>query len=417
MTYNYHTLPNGIRLLHQYADYPAAHCGVFIDTGSRDEREDENGLAHFIEHTIFKGTKKRKAWHILNRLESVGGELNAYTSKEETVIYSSFLKQHYERALELIADLIHNSVFPDKELKKEKEVIADEINSYKDTPGEEILDVFDELLFQGHPIGRNILGTQESLKKFNRSMIMDFIARNYKPEKIVICSVGKIDFGKLIKLAMKHFMIPGKENLDSMNNRGLPAHQRIPVTETSVFSKTVIKPVFQAHCVIGTAAYPRNHPNRYPMILLNNILGGPAMNSRLNITVRERYGYSYHIDSNYQPYSDTGIFNIYMGCDESSLDKAINLVHRELKLLREVKLGSLQVHLARQQIQGQITLGNESNINRMLAIGKSHLHNHEVKTLEELITIFDRITSSDLIECAREVFHKDQLSTLIFKSR
>ena len=401
-------LHNGFRILHIEAEAPASHCGLFIDTGSRDELEDENGLAHFIEHVIFKGTRKRKSWHILNRLESVGGELNAYTTKEETCIYASFLSEHYERAVELISDLVQHSVFPEKELEKEKEVIIDEINSYRDTPSEEIHDRFEEMLFEGSPLGRNILGTEESIRYFNKEKIIGFMRRNYHPEKMVLCSAGKIDFGRLKDIAEKYF---------STLAAGSGSVARTAAGEPKRFKSGMDKPVHQTHCILGTTAYNRRDPRRYAMTLLNNILGGPAMNSRLNLSVRERHGYCYHIESFYQAYLDTGVFGIYLGTDNDYLEKSLSLIRKEIKVLREKTLGIQQLRQAKKQIRGQITLAYESNQNRMLALGRNYLHDGMVLTLPEFLMKFEEITGDDILEISREALDPDQFSMLTYSGK
>jgi predicted Zn-dependent peptidase len=325
MVYKTHILNNGIRIIHKHVNNGVAHCGLIINDATRDESDDENGIAHFIEHMIFKGTQKRKAFHILSRMENVGGELNAYTTKEETSIYASFLPKYYERAIELIFDIIFHSVFPEKEIKKEKDVVTDEINSYRDNPSEEIYDDFENLLFSGHPMGRNILGTIENVKGFSRRKILDFIGQNYHTDQMVITSVGNIDFEKLKKIYEKYFSgipeNPGK-------------NQRKTFQNYKPLNKIEEREVFLSHGCIGNLAFPMNDKRRLPMVLLNNILGGPGMNSRLNLGVREKYGFTYSIDSQYIPYSDTGVFSIYLGTDKGYMEKSIELVHKELQKLR-----------------------------------------------------------------------------------
>jgi predicted Zn-dependent peptidase len=304
--FQYHTLSNGIRLVHKHVDSIVAHFGIIINTGSRDEEIQEQGLAHFIEHVIFKGTSKRKSYYILSSMENVGGELNAFTSKEETCIYSSFLSKFYQRAIELISEITFDSTFPEKELKKEKDVVIDEINSYKDSPSEEIFDDFEDLIFDGHSIGRNILGTPKNIKKFNKTSILDFIEKNYHTDQIVISSVGNIEFSKLVKLVEKSF--GGiKEKCRS--------HQREKFTDYKAKTIHIKKKTFQTHCMIGNVAYSSTEEKKTGLILLNNILGGPGMNSRLSLAIREKYGFCYNIESNYTPYSDIGFFSIYLGTE------------------------------------------------------------------------------------------------------
>jgi len=399
------SLPNGLRVLHVPADGPVSHIGVFVNAGTRDESQQENGLAHFIEHTIFKGTKKRKSYHILTNLESVGGELNAYTTKEETCIYATVLNEHLSRAIELIADIILNSTFPVKELKKEKEVIMDEINSYKDSPAEEIYDVFEENLFAGHPLAMNILGTPEHLKAFGQEHIKRFLTRHYYGANMVICIIGKASAEKVFPFLERHFgPLPGK-------GRG---HQRKPFAGVPAFSLTLERSTYQTHTVLGSLAYDRRDDRRIAMFLLNNLLGGPALNSRLNLSVRERHGYTYGVESVYMPYSDTGVFSIYMGTDSENLDKALNLVHKELEKVRKVPLGTLQLHQAKRQLTGQIAIANESNLNRMLAVGKTFLHDDRADSMEEIRAQIDGVTREQVLEVANEVLAPERLSLLIF---
>ena len=406
MDYQTFQLTNGIRLIHQYIDSPVAHLGLIINTGSRDEEENEQGLAHFIEHVIFKGTKKRKAFHVLSRLEDVGGELNAYTTKEETAIYASFLNEYYHRTMELISDIIINSNYPEHELEKEKEVIIEEINSYKDSPSEQIYDDFEELIFPEHPFGRNILGTPEHLRKFHKKEIKTFIKKNYHTDQMVICSVGKIPFHRLQKLAIRYFQhLP--ENLRTT--------QRKAITLYRPEIKVVNYETYQSHCIIGNQAYDSNHPKRFAMVLLNNILGGQSMNSRLNLALRERQGLTYNIESNYTAYTDTGVVNIYFGTDRENLDRALSLVHKELEKLRSQKLGSLQMSKGKKQLIGQMAIAHENREELMLTLGKSYLLYNKVDDLKTVQAKIETITADDLIEIANEVFAPDKLSTLIFK--
>ena len=341
----------------------------------------------------------------MSRLENVGGELNAYTSKEETFLYASFLDQYYERALELFSDILYNSVFPEKEIKKEKDVVLDEINSYKDSPFELIFDEFEELLFNNHPVGRCILGTPKSVKSFSRDHIIAFIKRNYAPERMVICTVGNIPFDKLKTLAGKYFSF-----FKSVAKPLLRSRFDAYVPQKRVDSKSN----FQVHCMMGNVAYDVKNERRTTLGLLTNILGGPGMNSRLNLGIREKYGYSYNIEAHYQPYSDTGIFSIYLGTDNGYLEKSVRLVHRELKLLRDKKLGSLQLHRAKKQLIGQMAISLELNLNEMISIGKSHLFFDRVDGFEDIIRKIEGIGATELLEVANEIFIPDHLSMLTY---
>ncbi|MBN2164814.1 MAG: insulinase family protein [Marinilabiliaceae bacterium] len=406
MQINTYTLENGIRLIHSEGNSAVGYAGLIINTGSRDEDENEHGMAHFIEHVIFKGTKKRKAYHILSRLDDVGGELNAYTTKEETCVYASFLKQDMERAIELIHDITFNSVFPEKEIEKEKEVIIDEINSYKDSPSELIWDDFEEMVFRNDPMGRNILGTPETLKSFTKKDILKFLHNNYHTNQMVLCVVGDISFRRLTVLCNKYFaQVP--ENLR--------IEERKPVIGYIPEYKEIEKGTFQNHIIIGNVAYDLNHPNRLGLHLLSNILAGPGSNSRLNMALREKNGIAYNIESSFSPYHNTGIFGIYFGTDAENLKRSLRIIERELNLLRNVKLGDLQLYKAKRQLKGQLTISMENKESLMLSLGKSYLFYNKVDSLEKIYRKIDSISGSDLLDIANEIISKDQLSTLIFK--
>jgi predicted Zn-dependent peptidase len=401
-----HILPNGIRLIHKPTDSPVGHLGVLINAGSRDEEPDEHGLAHFIEHSVFKGTRNRKAFHILSRIEDVGGELNAYTTKEETTLYSTFLSEFYDRTAELLSDILFNSTYPEKELNREKEVVLEEINSYKDSPSELIFDDFEELIFDGHPIARNILGDPVNLKKFNRDSVLRFIERNYHTDQMVISSVGNIRFPALVKLAEKYF---GQAEARLRSNGRQRFEHYVPS------SRTMEKDTFQSHCLMGNIAYDIKHKRRIAMVLLNNIIGGQAMNSRLNMSLRERKGLAYNIESGYTAYTDTGLFNVYFGTDHSMLEKAVDLVLKEFKLLQEKKLGVLQLSKAQKQLMGQIAISTESHDDLMLSVGKSYLLFNKVDSMPVIFKKIEAITPSDLMEVANEVLNANQMSRLVYK--
>lgn len=405
MAYYQSVLPNGIRIIHSERRSKVSHCGIMIDAGARDELPEESGLAHFIEHTLFKGTKKRKAYHILSRLENVGGELNAYTSKEETFVHASFLSDYYERALELLADILSNPTFPEKEIRKEIDVVIDEINSYKDSPSELIFDEFEELLFAGHPLGNSVLGKPETVRSFSREAIQRFIHRQYAPEHMVIATVGNISADRFEKLCLKYF-----GDYPFHGNGGL----RTPFTGYQPHQKTDSKSNYQVHCMLGTLAYPISSPRRITMSLLNNITGGPGMNTRLNMTVREQYGYCYTIESHFQPFSDAGYFAVYFGTDNGYLEKAIQVIFREFKRLRENALGTLQLHRAKRQLIGQLAMAYESGPAEMQAIAKSCLYLHRADTFEEICLNIENITSGDLLEVANEILVPEQFTRLTY---
>lgn len=408
MIYQYHILKNGIRVIHRQANSIVSHCGLIVGTGSRDELPKESGMAHFIEHMIFKGTGRRKAYHVLSRIENFGGDLNAYTTKEETCIYASYLSPYYERSIELFADVVFNSVFPSKEMEKEKSIILDEINSYNDSPAEQIFDDFESLLFKGHPLAANILGTPETVNKFKRNDIFRFLKRNYRINNMVIASVGDISFDRLLKLLEKYF-----EGFEASDQK----IEREPFENYNPISKTVKNGSYLSHLIIGSEAYSRNNDKRFSLLLLNNILGGPALNSRLNLSLREKYGYAYSIESIFQPYSDTGVFAIYLGTDNKNIDKSIKVVKKELKLLRDQKLGTAQFSRAKKQLSGQLAIQYELRLNEMLSIAKSHLYRPVIKSLDEFLMEIEKLSTNSLMEAANEVFDEKQLSMLIFEGK
>lgn len=408
MEYNFFQLKNGIRIVHKYIDTNVAHCGLIINAGSRDEDGKENGIAHFIEHCIFKGTSKRKSYHILNRLDSVGGDLNAYTTKEETCVYASFLHEYYERTIELLSDIVFNSTFPAKELIKEKEVVIEEINSYKDNPSELIFDEYEEYMYAGHPIGRLILGTPSNVRKFKSPDLQNFIHKNYNTDEMVFCSVGNIKFAQLVKLVEKHFAIyPANER--KLTRQAFTDYKPMNIVKN--------KRTYQTHTLIGNMAYGTKDKRKNGLTLLNNILGGPAMNTRLNLAVRERHGYAYTVESNYTPYTDTGLFSIYLGTDTSSNQKAIDVVMKELGKLRTTKLGNMQLKSAKKQLIGQVEIAYESNLNEMLSIGKSYMIFNKVDSIAEINAKIEKVTEDEIIEIANEIFDPSQLSYLIYKSK
>jgi predicted Zn-dependent peptidase len=355
---------------------------------------------------LFKGTTKRKAYHILSRLEDVGGELNAYTTKEETAVHASFMKEHYDRSMEIISDIAFNSVYPSKEIEKEKEVVIEEINSYKDNPAELIFDDFEEQVFLNQPIGRNILGTFETVKSFTQKDIFSFIANNYDTSQMVFCSVGNISDEKILKLFKRYFSEIPIRNI-------LPKKLKSWSYEPSSVTKKMN--TFQNHCIIGNVAYDLKDKRRMGMFLLNNILGGQGLNSRLNLSLREKNGFAYNVESSYNPYCDTGVFSIYFGTDSHNLDKSIKIAESELIKLRSVKLGTIQLSKAKNQIKGYLARGYENHESLMLSLGKSLLVFNKIDSIEEVCEKIDNVTSSEILETANEVFDISKLSTLIYK--
>ncbi|MEZ4799252.1 MAG: pitrilysin family protein [Flavobacteriales bacterium] len=399
------SLSNGIRVVHQPLDREVAHCGILIGAGSRDEMENEHGLAHFMEHGLFKGTKKRKTFHILSRLDAVGGEINAFTAKEETWIHASFLKEHFERSIELIADITFNATFPDHEIVKEKEVIVDEINSYKDSPAEMIFEDFDGMLFKNHPIGRSILGSEASIEKFKSKDLIRFRKRNFTSSNIIFASAGKIDIVKL-KLILEKYV--GSHHLPDS------PISRTPFKGYKSFNKTEKKDIHQVHLVMGTKTYSYKDKKRPALTLLNNILGGPAMNNRLSLNIREKHGIAYHIDSTYAPFSDTGVFSIYLGTDKNNLVKSQDLIWKELKFFTEKPLSLRQLSDAKKQIIGQIALAQDSGSAIMFNLGKSLLLFDKIDSLEDVFKSIEKIDAKQVWDVANEVFDPRRMSTLTY---
>lgn len=402
--YQVHTLSNGIRILLKHSASAITHCCFVVNAGSRDEPEHKDGLAHFIEHLLFKETETRSTNQILNRLELVGADLNAYTTKEYTCIHASLLRQHLERTVDLFQDILFHSTFPQQELEKERGVILDEIASYLDQPEEAIQDDFEELLFSGHPLGKNILGTPETVGAMDKSDIKHFMEANYDTSEMIFAVFGDHDFKKLVKLAEKYFgVIPAnhskKIRLRPHDNKG----EKL----------TIERPITQAHCIIGNRAYSAAHHNKTGLLLLNNLLGGMGMSNRLNLEIREKYGIAYTIESNYTPLTDTGIFSIYFGTDPEKAEKALRLVHKELKKLRDQKLGSLQIQQAKQKFIGQIALAEENRMGLIISMAKSLLDFDHVDTLDQIFEKINACSAEQLLEISNEVFD-DSMTTLTF---
>ena len=403
---NEYTLPNGLRIIHEPTLSKVAYCGFAIDAGTRDEAENEQGMAHFVEHLIFKGTEKRKAWHILNRMENVGGDLNAYTNKEETVVYAAFLKEHLERALELLGDIVFHSTFPQHEIEKETEVIIDEIQSYEDTPSELIFDDFEDMIFRNHPLGRNILGKPELLRSFRTEDVLSFTRRFYQPGNMVFFVQGQYEFKRIIRLVEKYLLdIPDVK----VENRRTPPPLNVPE------HMTVARDTHQAHVMIGSRGYNAYDDKRTALYLLNNVLGGPGMNSKLNVSLRERRGLVYNVESNLTSYTDTGAFCIYFGTDVDDMDTCLKLTYKELKRMRETKMTSSQLAAAKKQLIGQIGVASDNFENNALGMAKTFLHYHKYESSELVFKRIEELTAEMLLEVANEMFAEEYLSTLIYK--
>ncbi|MBX7094394.1 MAG: insulinase family protein [Flavobacteriales bacterium] len=381
------------------------HAGLTIGAGTRDELNHEQGMAHYIEHCLFKGTKSKKSLEIISRLDAVGGELNAYTTKEETVVYGSFDQQFLERGLDLISDVVFNSVFPAAEITKEKTVIIDEIKSYQDSPSELIFDEFEENIFKGHPLGHNILGTEKSLKSFERKTVLDFFERNYIPENMTLSITGALSESKVKTLVKKYF---------SVTKKSVVRLGRVRPETISNFKLKKNYSTFQDHYIIGGEAYERENKWRPAFILMNNVMGGNAMNSRLNLILREKNGFAYNTEASYLPYSDTGLFMIYFGTDHKNLKRCEDLVNLEIKKFKQNRLSPTQLQQAKIQLKGQIALSDENRLNRTLSAGKSLLVYGKIQTLKEVYKKIDKITSGDVLHVANEVYAESNLSKLIF---
>lgn len=399
-------LSNGIKVVYLKRKAYVAHLGVMIHAGSRFEQPNEQGLAHFIEHCIFKGTKKRSAFDVFSDLDRVGGELNAYTNKEEISVHASFRKTHFSIAAELIGDILQNATFPEKELKKEKEVILDEIMSYLDSPVERIYDEFEEHLYAGHSLGYNILGTKKSVKGFRREDILNYIERLFTPKNMVISFVGAVPESEVKNILEAEF--------GSITGEGKP-HIEPPLISIPPFHVREKKSNYQIHTLVGGMAPSYNEDNRRAMTLLTNLLGGPALNSRLILSIREKHGYAYNVEANYTPYSDTGYWNIYLGTDKKYLKKAVKLIHVELNKLINEQLTESEISEAKEQLKGHLALSLDSNLELMFSLGKSVLIFGKVDSMKEIYAELDKISVEDVQKVAQTYFAEDKLSELIFE--
>ena len=441
MKYNTYTLDNGLRIIHLPSDSKVVYCGYQINAGTRDEEPGEEGLAHFCEHVTFKGTERRKAWHILNCLESVGGDLNAYTNKEGTVYYSAILKEHIARAVDLLSDIVFHSVYPQAEIDKEVEVICDEIESYNDSPAELIYDEFENILFKDSSLGHNILGTAEQVRSFTTEDALRFTRKLYRPDNAIFFAYGDIDFKKLVKLVGRALadddsgklaeeklpqisqmtQISGDENSitteKSVSSVKSVVPKNYPSVGEEIAGQTIVmqKNTHQAHVMIGTRAYDVNDDRRMPLYLLNNILGGPGMNAKLNLALREHNGLVYTVESTMVAYGNTGTWSIYFGCDEHDIKRCLRLVRKELDRMMEKPLSDSQLKAAKKQIKGQIGVACDNRENFALDFGKSFLHYGWEKNVDRLYEQVEAITSLQIQDVARELFDKNRLITLIFK--
>jgi predicted Zn-dependent peptidase len=400
------TLENGIRVVHkQVTNTKILHCGIILDIGSRDENPQQYGIAHFWEHMAFKGTSRRKAYHIINSLDSVGGELNAYTTKEKICFYASVLDSFDDKAVELLADITFNATFPEKQLEKERQVILEEMAMYQDTPEDSIQDEFDEIVFEGHSMAHNILGTSENVKSFTKKDFTGFIKNNIDTGRIVVTFVSNLPLKRIKKLANKHFTSVVNQKSDK---------KRIPLTSYKAEHVTKDREILQAHFALGKPAFSINNEKRIPFAMLVNLLGGPGMNSRLNLALRERLGYVYGIDAQYHAYTNTGLLSFLFATEKKNLKRSINVVHREIKKLKDTQLGKVQLHSLKEQMMGHLAMSAENNVGMMLSYGKSLLDLGRINSIDTVFKKIQDVTAQELIELANQELDVDAMSTLTY---
>ncbi|MCM1150465.1 MAG: insulinase family protein [Alistipes sp.] len=404
MEFSTYTLPNGIRGIHRQVRGAVAHCALVIGAGSRDERPGEYGLAHLTEHAFFKGTQRRRAWQVNCRLENLGGELNAFTTKEETTIHATTLRGDFVRAAELIADVAFRSTYPEHELEREKEVIVDEINTYKDSPADLIYDTFEDLIFEGSELGHNILGNKSSLMRHDGDAIRAFTARTHTTDRMVFSSIGNFSARTAEAVALRYFGEQGA------TVRGF---ERIAPPPVAPFEKSATKHTHQSHCIIGNRACGIDDERRLPLSLLVNLLGGPSANSLLNVEIREKHGLSYNIEATYTPYGDSGVVAIYFSSEHANEAQCIELIEKQLRRLRTEPLSPRRLSMAKKQFIAQLAISSESNESYMLSAGKSLLTHGEVDTMEQVYAKIRALTAAQLTEAAEAVF--TGMSRLIYR--
>ncbi len=415
------TLANGLRVVHRPADNEVSYCGFMIDAGTRDEQQPGcYGMAHFIEHILFKGTTRRNSWHISNRMEAVGGELNAFTTKEDTTFYSIFLHRDFNRACELLCDLLCHSTAPEQELRKEQEVVIDEINSYLDNPPERIYDEFEESLFAGHPLGHGILGTEETVRSFNSRACLDFIAQYYRPEQTIFFSYGRTPWRQVVKCIEKYYdkAATSPQSMTSVARRKQEAvlTGSEPLAEAALAHPRIIQQdTHQAHVILGSRSYPIGSSNSAALALLNNLLGGPGMNSRLNQELREKRGLVYTVESSLTNYTDNGVFSIYFGCDHRDTQRCIHLTLAQLKHFRDKTLSSAQLHAAQKQLKGQLGVGSANLESTAIHLAKGVLRLGYCETLADTCRRLDLVTPKQVLEVANEILDEERLRCIIIR--
>lgn len=419
MNYNTHTLSNGLRIIHLPSPSPVVYCGYAVAAGTRDEQKGrEEGMAHFCEHMTFKGTEHRTSMKILGYLESVGGDLNAFTNKEETVYHAAVLKDNIDRAVDLLTDIVFHSTYPQAEIDKEVEVIVDEIESYNDSPAELVYDLFENAIYNGHPLGHNILGTAEQLRTYTTEDALRFTRRYYLPDNSVFFAYGDVDFGKLVRLLERANAVAAdsSQQQSSAESPAIDVDKEKPSMALPPYVAQHINhhmDTHLAHVMLGNRAYDVHDNRRIALYLLNNILGGPGMNARLNISLRERHALVYTVESMMQSYSDTGLWAVYFGCDPKNVDKCLRLIRHELDKVMEKPLSEAQLHAAKKQIRGQIGIACDSRESFALDFAKGFLHYGWKKDVTALCDHIDALTAEDLQRVAQETFAEESLTKLV----
>ncbi|MCC5914874.1 MAG: insulinase family protein [Balneolaceae bacterium] len=395
------TLPNGLKIVTEKIEsVKSVTAGIWVKTGSRNESDELAGITHFLEHMLFKGTKNRNSYEISKSMESVGGYLNAFTSTEYTCYYTRCLDSKLDRGLDVLSDMVRNSIFPDEELEKEKKVVLEEMKMYKDSPDDYIFELFSSQVFNGHPIGRPIIGFEETVSSFSRQDLYDYIASRYRPDNLLVAVAGNVDHDKVIELI--------SEKLD-LEATGETTNEEQPLTPYETTQQKAYKAIEQTHMIMGRRALNYDHPDKYLLLLANTILGG-GMSSRLHQNIREKYGYCYSIGTFNQSYTDSGLFGVYIGTDKGYVDHVRELITKEFEKIQSEPVGKEELSEAKTQLKGKLMLSQESTSNRMTRLAKSELYFNRFVTLDELVENIDAVTSEDLLEFSKEFFNIDEYS-------
>ena len=407
----YHNLPNGVQIVHRKTTSPVVYVGIMVGAGTRHELPNENGMAHYIEHCVFKGTEHYTARQIINHIEGIGGEINAYTTKEETTFYAATLRNHFRTTLHLLAEMVLRPTFSQKETDKEVTVILDEIESYNDSPSELIYDDFENMIFEGSSLAMPILGTKKTLRRISKSpdIVLDWMQQHYRPERMVLFVLGNVTTQQVISAAEKELLASSPISYSEASYSEASCNQ-LPIA----YSRTYKRHTHQTHIMLGSHAYPIGHPKQLTMYLLNNILGGGSMSSRLYLSLREKYGLVYNIDSQAVPLSDTGYWNIYLACEPQHKEQCLELCHKELKQLRDTTLTSAQLQRALRQLEGQMAISAENQENNALAMAKQMLYHHHAPAWQETFAKVQKITPEQLQDVANEVFAPEKIYTLLY---